>query len=129
MTSARTYGIALLVILTLLPSCGSYFDGTVTVYPVGKFSKSDTKTHPLNRTSYKASFETQTVVYWMPGLMEALQRLVNCAVRDKYNWRCARPENLSWEIRMVDGEIADHDPDVKYVYSFVWHYLNIKSHF
>jgi hypothetical protein len=129
MTSARTNGITLLMILVLLTSCGSYFDGTVTVYPVGKL-ETDKQTRTLNRTSYKASFDTQTVVHWWPGLSETPERLVNCTVRDKYNWRCEHPANPSWEIKMVDGRIADRDPDpdTRYVSSFYWHYLNIKSH-
>ena len=116
-----------LVILCVGSSCGS-FDGTVTVYPVGKFSKTDTETHPLNRTVYKVSFETQTVVYWMPGLYEVPERLVNCKVRDKYNWQGEYPDH-SGEVKMVDGVIINDDPDVKYVSSIYWHYLNSKGKF
>jgi hypothetical protein len=128
MTSARTNGIALLI-LALLTSCGSYFDGTVTVYPVGKLSKTDKQTSALNRTSYRVSFDTQTVVRWWPGLSEIPERLVNCSVRDKYNWRCEHPDDPSSEIKMVDGRIVDDDPDTKYVSSIYWHYLNIKGKF
>jgi hypothetical protein len=76
---------------------------------------------------YKISFDTQTVVRWWPGLSEIPERLVNCSVRDKNNWRCEHPDDPSSEIKMVDGRIVDDDPDTKYVYSFVWHYMNIKS--
>jgi hypothetical protein len=113
-----------LMIFWVLTSCGSSFDGSVTVYPT---RKTDTgKRFPLNRTTYKASFETQTVVYWMPGLYEVPQRLVNCIVRDKYNW-VGEYIDHSGKVQMVDGKIVNDTPDTIYVSSFSWWYLVIKG--
>jgi len=124
MTLPRVKRIAMFLIsLCVLTSCGSSFDGSVTVYPTEKTFSG--KRIPLLRTAFKASFETQTVVYWYPGIRETPERLINCTVRDNYNW-VGEYIDHSGRVEMVDGRILSYSPNKVYVSSFYWWYLHFK---
>ena len=113
-----------LMILGVLTSCGSSFDVSVTVYPTKKTFSGERI--PLMRIAYKASFETQMVVYWYPGWRDIPERLINCTVRDKYNW-VGEYIDHSGKVEMVDGRIISKTPDTIYVSFFYWWYLVIKE--
>lgn len=55
-------------------------------------------------TVYRVYPETQTVISWIPNLAEAPDRLSNCAVRDRSNWKC---EDEGVTRTMVDGEFSE----------------------
>lgn len=82
-----------------------------------------------NRITYKASSETQSVVYWVKGA--APSRLTKCAVRDARNWSCN--ESSPSAVEMVDGKLtaAWMAADSLYQvpkYQWYWLWLQDKLH-
>ena len=125
MTLPRYKVIAVfMIILGVLTSCGSSFDGSVTVYPTMNAISGERVT--LWRTVYKASFEAQTVVYWYPWWRETPEKLINCTVRDKNNW-VGEYADHSGKVEMVDGRIVTDTPGRIYGSSFYWWSLKFKE--
>jgi hypothetical protein len=125
MTLTHGKRIALfLVILGVLTSCGSFFDESVTVYPTRETISG--KQIPLWRIAFKASFETQTIVYWYPGRRETPERLINCSVIEEDNW-VGEYVDHSGKVEMVGGMIVRGRPGVTYVNPFYWWYLSLKE--
>lgn len=56
-----------------------------------------------NPITYKASQETQSVVYWFKS--QPPSHMTNCAVRDSLNWSCNPGEGYSTV--MVDGNVSE----------------------
>ena len=56
-----------------------------------------------NPVTYKASQETQSVVYWFKDQVPS--RLTGCAVRDAKNWSCQR--GGGYATAMVDGRLSE----------------------
>ena len=54
-----------------------------------------------NLITYKASPETQTVIYWFKGGAPSSMR--QCAVRDATNWSCY--QNTPYSTSMVNGKL------------------------
>ena len=75
-----------------------------------------------NPVTYKASPETQSVVYWFKD--HAPSRMTNCAVRDAKNWSCNQGEEYS--TAMVDGRLAETSklgPMFYQVPKYKWYWL------
>jgi len=113
-----------LMILWVLTSCGSAFDSSVTVYPTRETISG--KQITLRRIAFKASFETQKVVYWYPGWRETPERLKNCTVYDEDNWAGEYIDH-SGKVEMEGGMIVGSNPGIIYVSSFYWWYLHFKE--
>ena len=112
------------MILGVLSSCGPAFDTSVTVYPTRKTVSG--KQIPLWRIAFKASFETQTILYWYPGRRETPERLINCHVIEEDNWEGEYVDH-SGKVKMIGGMIVNGRPDVTYVNPFYWWYLSLKE--
>jgi hypothetical protein len=81
-----------------------------------------------NPITYKASQETQSVVYWFNN--QAPSRMTNCAVRDAKNWSCNQGEEYS--TAMVDGKLSEINKlGVMYYqvpkYRWYWLWLHTKT--
>jgi hypothetical protein len=79
----------------------------VTVYSI--FEDEKGRSIPLNRQVYKAFPETQTVIYWFPGIEEVPGKLAKCTVRDRLNWKCEYKDG-SGKVIMEDGRFQELDP-------------------
>ncbi len=97
-------------------------------YPAKKMP--DNSLMPLNRTIYKISPMSDTIVYWTPGIAGTPQKLVNCAIRNKKNWVGYYPDG-SGPVEMRKGkEVADDNyPDEIYIGKYHWWLLHFKSNF
>ncbi|MGW8286296.1 MAG: hypothetical protein ACWGPR_11315 [Candidatus Deferrimicrobiaceae bacterium] len=125
MSLARVRQTALLLtILFIMSSCISPFDETVTVYPTRETVSG--KQITSRRIAFKASFETQKVVYWYPGWRETPERLINCTVFDEDNWAGEYIDH-SGKVEMEGGMIVGSAPGISYVSSVHWWYLHIKE--
>jgi hypothetical protein len=117
--------IPLFVIAVFLTSCiTDSFRNEVTVYPV--LEDKEFGLIPLNRTVYKVFPESQTVIYWSPGIDEIPRELTKCVVRDRLHWQCEYSDR-SAKLTMKDGDFKeiiekkDHaDSRYKYVSSWKW---------
>jgi len=107
---------ALLLSLVIIGGCDV---DSVTTYPV---VREGGKACRLPRITYKASFESQTVVSWAPGLGLPPNRLKNCTVWDKKNWNAH--DRLGDTISMKDGRIdVGNIPGVEYTNWVEWYFL------
>lgn len=60
------------------------------------------------RTTYKANFEGQFVLYWVDG--SEINKYSKCAVLDRLNWSYEagmRPDNVPIKMVMQDGKFTD----------------------
>ncbi len=80
---------------------------------------------PLNRIIYKVNPLMQTIIYWMPGVQETPQKLVNCAVRDRKNWIGYYTDD-SGAVEMRKGRIVTDDPNDIYVGRYRWWLLHFE---
>ena len=107
---------ALLLSLVIIGGCDV---DSVTTYPV---VREGGKACRLPRITYKASFESQTVISWAPGLELPPNRPENCTVWDKKNWNAQ--DRLDDTISMKDGKIdVGNIPGVEYTNWVEWYYL------
>jgi len=121
-----------LLIFLLQTSCiFDSFKNEITVYPV--LEDKEYGLIPLYRTIYKVFPELQTVIYWFPGIMEVPDKLANCTVRDRLNWKCEYPD-ASAKLIMNDGEFqeiplhkSDLDTRYKYVSWWKWWMVQVKG--
>ena len=82
----------------------------VTVYPVTKTEQG--VLIPLNRSVYKVFAETQTVIYWMPGIQEVPDRLARCSVGDRFHWTCEYSDG-SAVLTMDDGAFSSRSKSIE----------------
>lgn len=109
------------------------FSGEVAVYTVLKIDKNNKI--PVPKIVYKPVVETQSVIEYYPANMESMNKLHNCTVLDRKNWKGHRMQVPSAqgylyfeEVAMVDGKIKYSEPDVESVSSLYWHYLKVKNY-
>lgn len=77
-----------------------------------------------NPATYKASPDTQTVVYWFKG--GAPSSMAHCAVRDARDWSCN--QDSSYAISMVDGQLIYSGSLAQPFYQvpkYRWYWLSI----
>jgi len=87
----KTFAAIIIALFTAV-ACDSLGLNEVTVYPVNCETK-----RPLNRITYKTSFEHQLVVETPEG--GTPHQLTNCTVKDGRNWWCE-----DGKVKMTDGE-------------------------
>jgi hypothetical protein len=99
------------------------FKNQVTVYPVSKDDKG--KEFRLNRSIYKVNTDTQTVIFWSPGIYEVPTKLANCSVRDRLHWQCNYSDGSGTLIMndnkfeiLSKGDLPEQD--IQYVSRFKW---------
>ena len=108
-----------LLALIVFGGCDILPNSSVTTYPV---VREGGKAYRLPRIIYKASFESQTVISWAPGLGLPPNRLENCTVWDKNNW--IAHDRLGGTISMKNGKIdVGNTPDVEYTNWIEWYFL------
>ena len=81
-----------------------------------------------NPITYKASQETQSVIYWFKS--QAPSRMTACAVRDATNWSCSQGDGYS--TAMVEGmRLETSKLGVMYYqvpkYKWYWLWLHTKT--
>lgn len=101
--AAAAIGIA--VLHWVWQPLGEALRNEVTVYPAMRTPQG---LLPLNRSTYKAFPESQSVIHWMPDLSGTPDRLARCAVRDRLNWQCEYSDG-SAALHMTDGELKIED--------------------
>ena len=99
-------GCAIVGLILLVADIHDRIKKEVTVYSIFKDEKG--KPIRLNRQVYKAFPETQTVVYWFPGISEVPEKLAKCTVRDRLNWQCEYKDG-SGKVVMTEGRIQELD--------------------
>jgi len=85
------------------------------------------------RTTYKAKFVGQFVLYWVDG--SEVNKYSKCAVADRTNWKCEVGKNLDdspIEIVMNNGKITDGfggmGPNFYEVSAIQWHSLWLSNY-
>jgi hypothetical protein len=124
--------IPLFVFVLLSTSCSDAFKNQVTVYPV--LETKDLGLLPLNRTVYKVFPESQTVIYWIPGIDEIPRKLGKCVVRDRLHWQCEYLDGSAM-LMMNDSEFKVftakkenyYAANYEYVSCWKWWLLQIKG--
>jgi hypothetical protein len=117
------YSILASIILFLLSPLVDVFKNQVTVYPISKDDKG--KEISLNRSIYKINTDSQTVIFWSPGIYEVPTKLANCSVRDRLHWQCNYSDgsgtlimnNNKFEI-LSNSDLPEQD--IQYVSRFKW---------
>ena len=77
-----------------------YSSDLVPIYVV---QKSEGRTFSHNKSIYRVIVDTQSVVYWYPGVSSP-KRMKDCAIADKFNWQCTYSDN-SGKVIMTNGVI------------------------
>lgn len=81
----------------------------------------------LRPTTYKVDAEKQEVLYWTQGF--EVQRLKNCAIRDRENWSCKFNDESAefgftngkfWSVDLVESITADLGNKTEYVSRIRW---------
>jgi len=82
------------------------------------------------RAVYKILPESQKVVYSYPIHDGEPQRMDNCAIINKNNWRCTYSDN-SGSVGCRNGKFYEEPPskNVKFVSCFEWWFVRLNSHY
>lgn len=96
------------------------FSGEVIVYPA--LREENSSLIPLDRTVYKPLVDSQTVIYWTPGIDDVPKKFHKCVVRDKLNWQCQDDYNYL-TITMINGKIQGEQA-ITYLSGIRWHWMN-----
>jgi hypothetical protein len=67
---------------------------------------------------YKVFPDTQTVITWIPGILETPMAVTGCIVRDRLNWQCKDSSG----VKIMDGNHFEDtsETDVQYVSRLDW---------
>jgi hypothetical protein len=122
------YAILTAIILFFLAPIMDSFKNQVTVYPISETDKGIKFT--LNKSAYKVFLDTQTVITWLPGIIEVPTKLAKCSVRDRLHWHCEYSDGSGTLI--MDGnrfEILSKDNaperNTQYVSRLKWWWLSL----